>query len=248
MNAEEMLAKADVKELMGKRDESIHVLHMITAVDPTVAGAWFRLSRIYIAANDLESARRAVDTGLGHCPQNPELLVESGVIEMMSGELLRSSRLFEQALRIDPKCAEAWAQIGAIHLALDENDEAAAALGRAADLSPDRPEFRYQLAMVQLSRGDTRSAEGEMLKVSAIVPDSPSVQVDLAVMEMSASRFVEAIGRLDALLEDDPLNVRAKFYRQIALGHVVEASKSASDIDLDSISGAAASFLDDGDA
>ena len=219
---EDLMARADVKELMGKRDESLIILRVAVALDPRRGEAWARIARIYSTAQDQESAREAVNRGLEHCPNHAELLVEAGVVCLMEGELMESADAFERAIDIDPKCAEAWAQLGVIHLALEELEEAAKVLSIAAELAPDRPEFRYQLAMVQLSRGDTKSSELELLKIAAHLPDSPSVQLDLAVMELSGGRYGEALARLDELLRNDPINVRAKFYRYVALGHLVQ--------------------------
>lgn len=219
---EDLMARADVKELMGKRDESLSILRVAAALDPQRGEAWTRIARIYISAQDIDSAREAVNRGLEHCPNYAELLVEAGVVALMEGELMEAADAFERALDLDERCAEAWAQLGVIHLALEELEEASKVLAQAAELAPDRPEFRYQLAMVQLSRGDTNAAEGELLKIATHLPDSSSVQLDLAVMEMSGGRYGEALARLDELLRNDPINVRAKFYRYVAVGHIVQ--------------------------
>jgi adenylate cyclase len=68
--------------------------------------------------------------------------------------LQQAKEFADQALRIDPKNADAWAALGYWHMAYMRLEESVAAYGRAADLEPEHADLRalYALALTFAER------------------------------------------------------------------------------------------------
>ena len=74
--------------------------------------------------------------------------------------------------------------------------------------------------MVLLARGDRDSAVRELDRILLIDPAYVPARLDLAVHALDAADYDRALGHLDAALQADDGNQRARFYRAVVLHHV----------------------------
>jgi tetratricopeptide (TPR) repeat protein len=69
-----------------------------------------------------------------------------------------AAEALEAAVKLDPRCAEAWERLGRLRLSLGEPGAAIAPLRRAIDLDPGRLRALEALAEAEIEAGDARAA------------------------------------------------------------------------------------------
>ncbi len=85
---------------------------------------------------------------------NAALLVRSGEMALASGAKDAALERAEQAIRLDPHLASAWALRGRVFNELKNTDRALADLQQSLVFAPDNPEVLYELATIYRSRGE----------------------------------------------------------------------------------------------
>ena len=111
-----------------------------------------------LAGGSLRAAR-AVPTGAG---RSTSQLLEEGVAAIEAFHFPRARILFQEALSIDPRLAQAHYGLGLAALGRRDRKGTERALKRAAQLAGDRPEMHYALGVAQFVFGDMRAAESHL--------------------------------------------------------------------------------------
>jgi serine/threonine protein kinase/Flp pilus assembly protein TadD len=131
------------------------------------------------------------------------------------GRLGKVATLFEQAVRLDPNFAVAWAQLSRAHARLYFNevapatrDDAKRALENAQKLEPNAPEtllasgyFQYWVLR------DYGTAKTTFGRVSKMLPGSSEVSHALALVNRREGHWGESIACFEQTLSLDPRNV-----------------------------------------
>jgi tetratricopeptide (TPR) repeat protein len=74
------------------------------------------------------------------------------------GEFARASRHVREAIRINPRCADAYYNIGKIHANLGENREAIKAFEKTIALDPEYADAYLKLITIHLETGNKPAA------------------------------------------------------------------------------------------
>jgi type IV pilus assembly protein PilF len=109
--------------------------------------------------------------------QTPEVaLVNAGVCERSTGDMLDAQRYFNKALTLRPNMPEALLQLG--NLAIDEGDGATALdyVQRYLAVNPATPEILWLGFRAQRKLGDTTAAATFARRVQTEFPDSAQAQ------------------------------------------------------------------------
>jgi len=137
--------------------------------------------------------------------------------------------LFEEAVRLDPKFADAWAQLGSAHAQtyFDEVDHSAerlakakAAIDTAVQLAPDEPEVIEMLGDYYYYgyRDFTRASE-QYQRLAVLRPNDAAVFGSLGFIHRRQARWGEALRELRHAVELEPRNLRyARTLYQLAMG------------------------------
>lgn len=121
-------------------------------------------------------------------------------------DLDRAMRLFHEALKLEPKFAEAWSGIGDIHAERRQIEEARAALKRAIQLDPQCAEAQNDLALI-LMEHDRRygAAEDALRRAIAADPEYIDAHFNLAVLLTAVGQHEAAITQMRKVQQLAPL-------------------------------------------
>ncbi|HET7203120.1 MAG TPA: winged helix-turn-helix domain-containing protein [Steroidobacteraceae bacterium] len=153
----------------------------------------------------------------------------------LPGDLVRSQQAYEEALRIDPGFARAWAGLAGVHGALigeegADTDELLRnrkeAIERALALDPGLAEARIRAAGHYAETGDVVRAEAEASIAYDLAPEDPAVLNWFSRALALQGRLDEAIALERRLVAADPLSrvTRGNFaFTLLAAGRLDEA-------------------------
>jgi len=108
--------------------------------------------------SEIEREVRQIDEKVGSLCGNPGIYLRLGNSAYYQKEDQIAFENFEKAIRISPKCSEAWAGKGYILLREHKYKDAEACFDRALDEEPDNPEVLYSKAFTAGSQGKLTEA------------------------------------------------------------------------------------------
>lgn len=159
--------------------------------------AWLMLERAYLSA-----------------PDNAIVNYAMAVHWRLKGDTTKALAILERAGNADPTNAAIAAEIGIVHRQAGRYLEAAQWLLTAYNLAPDVPQFGILLATFYADeRYDLRGVGLVTIKaISDQLPEDADVRASLGWAYFSTGQFNLAQIELEAALELDSQNVRARYY------------------------------------
>ena len=127
------------------------------------------LADAYLARNDVAKAAALYRQGIDLSGGNLGL----GTIAWQQGDLPGARRYLNEAVRLDPKNADAWLRKGEFELSQRAFADAQAAFLAAAELPVGKVLGRIGLTRVMLLQGDLEAAAVEIDRALSIAPKSP---------------------------------------------------------------------------
>jgi tetratricopeptide (TPR) repeat protein len=121
-----------------------------------------------------------------------------------SGDRGRALELFDQAIRLDPRNAEALFNRGKIHRDAGLHDQAVADLRAAIASSPGLVKARINLAIALMDVRDLAGAETELLAALQIEPRDPRALTNLGEVLRATGRAPAAVNLYREALDADP--------------------------------------------
>lgn len=127
-------------------------------------------------------------------PANPEVLTLffEGCELMAAGNLPDAKRCFEQALQIDPSCAEALANLGLLLEKQGDEVAAEACYRRSIAFAPGHPEAHLNLGALLARHKHFGEAEAELKCAIDLKPHAAEAWTDLGVLYACTGREAEA--------------------------------------------------------
>jgi protein O-GlcNAc transferase len=168
-------------------------------------------------AGNVADAERLCEALVAARPDHFDALHLLGVIATQRRRYDHAHRLFDRALAIDPRSAEANANHASVLNALRRFDEALACADRALAGAPHHPEAHYNrgLALQCLQRLDDALASYD--KALAIRPDFVAALTNRGAALQDLGRYDEAIASFDRALTLRPDNAEAHYNRGLSL-------------------------------
>jgi TolB-like protein/Tfp pilus assembly protein PilF len=152
-------------------------------------------------------------------------------------DLDKAVPLYEQALKLEPTYAPAWAWLAYCHVrrvaqGLDTNGagftKATSAARRAIELDPQLPEPHIVLAITHLQYDlDWKTAADELARAEALDPNNAQVQQTLGHLNVATGRMSEALAHFRRAVESDPLNLLHSKYLSRALHYSRQPAEAA---------------------
>lgn len=126
-------------------------------LDPSNMQALSELGYVYLETGRFSSARSVLEVAVTNQPDLLSCLSLGHVYEKLNLNSL-AMKCYEEALRINPKCSDAWEEIGLVLLSQGRLVEAEASLRRSIDVDPTCSECYDELGRVLRKEGLLREA------------------------------------------------------------------------------------------
>ncbi len=206
---------------LGQSASGIAALEQAVSLDPRNVLAWDNLGKVLLNSGRLAEAEYAWRAALAVTPADGRLYTALGTAVAAQQRVSEAATLLQHAVRLEPESATAWAQLGVVLFVKQDFGSAAEALSEALALAPGDHESRHHLALLHSARGNLSEAERELERI-VLVPDAANpvyyaAQIDLAVIALSRGQAESALTRIDLVLQAEPGNPRAIFYRALTL-------------------------------
>ena len=196
---------------------------------PDLIDAQIKLANLYLASNDLKSARDKSDLAIEKEPKNVEALLVKARIEQREGRLEDAANSFQQALDLDSKRLSTYYELAGLYLLKKDPASAEALLQKALALDPQSIESHINLARFYHYHRQPKEAEAFYQKALALSPKNKSIHLALANFYLiekrtpeAEAKFVEAT-RLDPK-DPEPFLALGDFY--VGLHKAAEAEKA----------------------
>ena len=125
--------------------ESENSIWQATALAPRSGFAWARVAELEFSFGRFGPAAEALDRALELAPRNAQALCLRGFLLAARRAPAAAIPVFDQAIEVDPKLANAWLGRGLARWKLGRRDEALSDLTMAAALEPQRGLLRSYL-------------------------------------------------------------------------------------------------------
>lgn len=114
-------------------------------------------------------------------------LVNRGILRMISGDLARANRDFDQALAINPREPEAWLNKGIAQMKAGDSRAALGHFDKAIELHTLKPELAYYVrGLVHEDTGNLRAAYEDLRRARALAPKWREPAMELARYQVSS--------------------------------------------------------------
>jgi tetratricopeptide (TPR) repeat protein len=135
-----------------------------------------------LAKNKFTDAEAAFLKLLKLAPDNPNALVNLGLVEFRLGRAEESQKYLQRAIRVKPDTAFAWMMLGVNFMNQEDIEGATAALAQAVYLGPKSPQAHNYYAVALAKRGWYDAAEDELRKVIGLAPNFAEAHFNLALI------------------------------------------------------------------
>jgi tetratricopeptide (TPR) repeat protein len=155
-----------------------------------------------IQAKDFGKAKELLTAARAANPKDPPAVFYLGVAEQGLGNNDEAKRLYQIALKLDPKLTESSLSLSALLLDSGKPDDAAEALGvldAALKARPNSEDLLLNRALALGSSGDYGGAAGAYAKLLAEGPDDPKLRLDYARVLGKAGQKDKALAELEKI-------------------------------------------------
>jgi SAM-dependent methyltransferase/tetratricopeptide (TPR) repeat protein len=148
------------------------------------------------------TASAAVDGTPPAAPRSPAAaLIDEGDALREQGRIAEAVARYQQAIALDPQCADAFVGMANAFVSLERPHEAATSLRWAIGLRPDYALAHRLLGTALSSLGDLDAAEASLRRAQVLEPESAEIPNDLAMILQQRGKYAEAAQLLARALE-----------------------------------------------
>lgn len=159
---------------------------------------------IYLAKNDVQSARQSYERALSYDPAYFNAVASLARLDMIDKKPDAAKKRFEALLAKDKKNVQAMIALGGIALAQKQNDEATRWFERASSENPDALAPATQLAMHYLRLGQNQKALALAQKIQASNPESAGALELLGKVQFASNDKRTALDTYEKLAALNP--------------------------------------------
>jgi tetratricopeptide (TPR) repeat protein len=168
-------------------------------LDPRLTDPYLGLGQLYARTGRHAEALAKLNDALKNNPQDPALVMASGIIYELIGDIPRAREAYEKVLTINPRFAPAANNLAWLLSEHGGEREKALALAQTAkDVAPDDPRISDTLGWILYRRGANQRALTLLQESAAKLPDNPQVQYHLGMAYAKAGDQVSARKALTA--------------------------------------------------
>jgi len=223
-----LLLRARCLQLLDCRKEAIVDCRAHLAMAPDSAATHGLLALLMYEEGHLDSARKHVESALGHDPKQFEALLARASMCSDAREYDDAHACFSMLVEMHPHCGRAWLGLGLVKLSQMQTEAALSDIERAAANMPEHVGTWHVLAWIQILRSDVAAAEAAFQRALALDRNFAETHGGLAVIACLQGREVDAQVSIERALRSDPQSLPGRYAQMLLMhGHGRHADASA---------------------
>ena len=152
---------------------------------------------------DNKHAREVTQQLLRSAPENPQLLMLAGQVELKFNALAQAEAHFAKAAQLLPKAPGPRLQLARLQLRSGQADKALAVLAPMLEGSNASVESLSLAAQAQLMKGDNAAADALFSRAAKLKPDDPRVRMAVALSNVGKGKAAAGLAELRAVAAAD---------------------------------------------
>lgn len=190
---------------------------------------WVALARFRLAAGDMLGANAAAQRALGLDPGHLKGLLLRGELVRSQYGLLAALPWFEAALKRDLRDHATLIEYAATLGDAGRTIDALAATRRAIAARPASPQAFYLQSVIAARAGNIELARALLEKTGGAIDTLPGMLLLKGVLGVQSGDYEQAIGKLKALVDAQPMNLAA---RRLLAGAMLRGDSAADSINV----------------
>jgi putative PEP-CTERM system TPR-repeat lipoprotein len=178
-------------------------LEALQKVLPTNPVTRYYVARLAFMSRDYKTARETVQTLLSAAPDNVNVLLLAGAIELEAGALPQAEAHAAKALQLAPDGTQARGLMAQIHLRSGQPTKAREILEPALRKPNVKAETLALAAQSALLTGDTRNAQALFDRAAKLNPADPRSRMGLALVQLSKGDAERGFDQLNEIAASD---------------------------------------------
>jgi protein O-GlcNAc transferase len=204
----------------GQTDAAEALLRQALHERQPFAEAETNLGTVLMALGRLEEAAQVLAKAHDHAPDNPVIAFNLGNAYADQRKWPDAEAMYDRAVALDPRHAEAWCQLGIVRRARENLDGACAAYEKAIAARPTFHQAMYNLANVHRNLGRLREAEKGLRNAIAAKPDYAMAWNSLGTLLGDMARSDDALAAFDNAVKFAPESAAYASNRLSALQYI----------------------------
>jgi serine/threonine protein kinase/tetratricopeptide (TPR) repeat protein len=192
-------------------DNAIAAFKRSLATDSNYVLAYSSLAEAYWRRYDLLKDPASLDAAVANGTralqlnsQVAQVHITMGMIQAGQGQYENAEREFQQALRLEPRNADAYRELATAYDSMGKPDKAEATYKRAIELRPDNWSSVKQIGVFYAGKGRYPEAERYLRQVVRLTPDSAKAYSNLGGLYLKMGRRAEAEAQLEKSVSIEP--------------------------------------------
>jgi tetratricopeptide (TPR) repeat protein len=193
----------------GERARALDHYFLALRANPLLRDARMGLSLGYYEAGDLEESALQVRSVLQLRPDDPEALIQQGVIHLRWGNLEYAEQSLDEGLAVDPHHPQGWNNLGILRQRQGAAAAALACFQRAVAIKPDFATAHANLGLALREAERLDEARAHLERAAELRPTSADAHVNLGTLLVDLGDLDGAERAYRRALELDPRHAEA---------------------------------------
>ncbi|WP_198661668.1 tetratricopeptide repeat protein [Lewinella sp. IMCC34183] len=194
---------------------ALRTLERAAALDPDRLETQLRLAETRLILKQYDDAIASLNQAVRLDPRNPEAYYLLSQVFVETGDTVRALNAAEEATQIDPDMTDAYLLQGELRAAQGD-PRALEYFDTAVSIDPDDVIARHARADYYRDRGDLSRAIEEYRRASFIDRQYVAGNYNAGLLLMELDSVQRAYGEFNIVIKNDPIHIRAYFYRGLA--------------------------------
>ncbi len=159
------------------------------------------------------------------------LEVALGTLSFRQRDLQAAGVFFKTAVKLDPKCSDAYSALGNWYVAQKDLKQADQAFKTAAELAPPRSGKALQYAQFKILTGDAAAGKQLLQDIVKKTPDYLPASIELARLAAADKKYADGVTLLGNVLSRDPQNLEGVLLKSRLELQQGQAAQSVADLE-----------------
>jgi tetratricopeptide (TPR) repeat protein len=169
-------------------DEALDALEYAFICDTSLEAAYYAFAEFALQDGQARRALQCLEEMQRHLSPEEAVLVRLSECALHAGDLQKASRYAQQALRLNPFCADACFWLGKSAAAADNPRSALRWFRESVRLDDSREDLHRALAELYFQQDKPDDARTHFLRAAELAPDEPANWTGAAVAHLVAGR------------------------------------------------------------